>query len=46
MDKLLTTQQAVRLRKIKEAVAKVNAERYTAVRRRIEQIKDGKGNEE
>lgn len=46
MTPILTTQQATRLRKIKEAVAKVNAERYTAIRRRIEQIKDDKGSEE
>lgn len=39
MDKILTTQQAARLKKIKAAAAKVKAEKQRRVRERIEQIK-------
>lgn len=37
MTKILTIQQATRLKKIKAAVAKVKAELKLAVRRRIEE---------
>lgn len=39
MDKILITQQAARLKKIKAAVAKVKAEKQRRVRERIEELK-------
>ena len=42
MDKILTQQQATRLKKIKAAVAKVKAEKRRRVRDRIEELKNGK----
>ena len=38
MDKILTPQQAARLKKIKAAVAKVKAEKQRRVRDRIEEL--------
>ena len=40
MTKILTPQQATRLKKIKAAVAKVKAEKQRRVRDRIEELKN------
>lgn len=42
MDKILTPLEARRLKLIKQAQEKINAERKTAVRRRIEELKCNK----
>jgi len=42
MTPILTKEQAARLKKIKEAAAKVSAERKLAARRKIEEIKNAK----
>ena len=42
MDKILTTQQAARLKKIKAAHTKLKAEKQRRVRERIEELKNAK----